>query len=220
MSIGKLYQLSLFKTLRINFKHFKFREAIKFPILVSRGVNFRSLKGNIKIEGNLSFGMIQIGFDTLGLVDWPKERAVIQNEGSIIFKGRATIGAASKIIVLKGGKVEFGQNFTLTGKSNIIAKNSVEIGNDCLISWDVQIMDTDFHHIQYDNSENRNKANTIVINQHVWVCSRVTILKGVEIAGDSIIAAGSLVTKDCTYRNSLYGGNPAKRIKSDIKWRE
>lgn len=55
----------------------------------------------------------------------------------------------------------------------------------------------------------------VIINEDVWIGSRVTILKGVEIGRGSIVAAGSVVTKD-VLPYSVYGGIPARFIK--FKW--
>ena len=51
----------------------------------------------------------------------------------------------------------------------------------------------------------------IVIEDDVWVGARCQILKGVHIGARSIIAAGSVVTKD-TEPYSIYAGVPAKKI--------
>ncbi|MDO8610502.1 MAG: DapH/DapD/GlmU-related protein [bacterium] len=50
------------------------------------------------------------------------------------------------------------------------------------------------------------------IGKNVWITTRCTILPGVTIGDNSIIAAGSVVTKDIP-PNCLAGGNPAKIIK-------
>ena len=47
---------------------------------------------------------------------------------------------------------------------------------------------------------------------NVWIGMDATILKGVTIGENSIVAAGSLVTKDVE-PNTIVGGNPAKTIK-------
>ena len=63
------------------------------------------------------------------------------------------------------------------------------------------------------------KVNTkaIVIGDHVWIGKNVTILKGVKIGNNAIIAAGSIVTKDVP-NNTLFGGNPAVIISEGVDW--
>lgn len=52
----------------------------------------------------------------------------------------------------------------------------------------------------------------IQVGDGTWICANVTILPGVKIGKGCVIAAGSVVNKDCE-ANCLYGGNPAKLIK-------
>ena len=52
----------------------------------------------------------------------------------------------------------------------------------------------------------------VIINEDVWVGANVIILKGVTIGEGSIIAAGSLVTKDVE-EYTIVGGIPAKILK-------
>ena len=59
------------------------------------------------------------------------------------------------------------------------------------------------------------KNEGIVINKNVWIGTNVVILPGVKIGKNSIIAAGSIVTKSFD-DNSLIAGNPAKLIKKLI----
>lgn len=54
--------------------------------------------------------------------------------------------------------------------------------------------------------------NEIIIGNDVWIGARVLILPGVEVGERSIIAAGSIVTKDIP-SNVIVGGNPAKIIR-------
>lgn len=55
-------------------------------------------------------------------------------------------------------------------------------------------------------------AKPVHIGSNVWVTSRCTILGGVTIGDNSVIAAGSVVTRDIP-ANCLAGGNPAKVIR-------
>lgn len=52
----------------------------------------------------------------------------------------------------------------------------------------------------------------IVLGRKVWVGSNATILPGVTIGDNSIVAAGAVVTKDVP-ANTIVGGVPARRIK-------
>lgn len=64
------------------------------------------------------------------------------------------------------------------------------------------------------------KTHTIcetVIGDDVWICANVTIIGGVHITGHHVIvASGAVVTQDITENYCLYGGIPAKKIKSYI----
>ncbi len=51
-----------------------------------------------------------------------------------------------------------------------------------------------------------------IIGDDVWIGYGSIIMSGVKIGDGSIIAAGSVVTKDVE-AYSIYGGNPAKKIK-------
>lgn len=55
------------------------------------------------------------------------------------------------------------------------------------------------------------KGGDVVIENYVWIASRVTILPGVRIGEGAVIAAGSVVTKNLD-PYGIYGGIPAKRI--------
>ncbi len=74
-----------------------------------------------------------------------------------------------------------------------------------------QIMDSDFHEIWDEDSE-QIKDTSVVIGNHVLVCSKVTILKGVKIGNNVIIAANSVVTRDVP-NGCVAAGNPARIIK-------
>ena len=65
----------------------------------------------------------------------------------------------------------------------------------------------------YDCNEKRQENDLpIVIEDGVWCGANVTILKGVTIGKDSIVAAGAVVTKSFP-PYSIIGGVPAKLLK-------
>ena len=53
----------------------------------------------------------------------------------------------------------------------------------------------------------------IVIKNNAWIGASATILPGITIGENSIVAAGAIVTKDVP-NNTIVAGNPAKQIKN------
>ena len=192
--------------------------ALKFPILISSKVVFIALKGKLVLQAPLHFGMIKIGFGDVGIFDKKKSRSIWELNGKIIFNGTANIGHGSKISVGAEGILEIGNNFEISAESSIVAFKKIVIGNDCLISWDVLILDTDFHKILDFNNNILNAPKEIVLGNKVWVGARSLILKGSNIPSNAIIAAASVVNNILPTENTIYGGSPAKFLKADIKW--
>lgn len=56
-------------------------------------------------------------------------------------------------------------------------------------------------------------AEPITIGDGCWIGANVTVLPNVRIGAGTIIAAGSVVTRDCD-PNSVYAGVPAQKIKT------
>jgi acetyltransferase-like isoleucine patch superfamily enzyme len=56
-------------------------------------------------------------------------------------------------------------------------------------------------------------ASPIVIKQNVWIGARVTLIGGVTVGANSVVAAGSVVTRDVP-RDTLVTGNPAQVVRS------
>jgi maltose O-acetyltransferase len=89
----------------------------------------------------------------------------------------------------------------------------ITIGRDCLFGPNVQLL-TPTHPL--DPQPRRDKleaAKPIVIEDNVWLGGAVTVLPGVTIGENSVIGAGSVVTKDVP-ANSVAVGNPARVIRS------
>ena len=102
----------------------------------------------------------------------------------------------------------------------ISSREAIEIGNDVLVGWNVNIRDNDgeTHRIYENNIENEYKKK-IVIKNHVWLCAFSSVLKGVEILEDTVVAYGTCVTKSLGEKNVILAGVPAKIVKRNIEWK-
>jgi acetyltransferase-like isoleucine patch superfamily enzyme len=89
----------------------------------------------------------------------------------------------------------------------------ISIGKNTLIGYNVEILDSDFHETSPNKRKSGNpKAAKVIIGNNVWLGSNVKVLKGVNIGDNTIISAGSIVTKSIP-ANVIAGGIPAKFMK-------
>lgn len=207
-----------FKTFYFNLKYLPFREAIKLPFFLSKNVYLRNVSGRIVLDYPVKRGQIKIGFGDVGLFDDKVSRTIWDVSGTVVFKGKIDIGHGSKIIVGKDGCLTIGDNFRITAESSIIAYSKISIGKDCLFSWNIHVMDTDFHIIKDETGEVINAPKPIIIGDNVWICSECLILKGANIPNKCIIGANSFVNKPLDNAGSIYAGNPVKCIKTNCTW--
>ncbi|MFY0630665.1 MAG: acyltransferase [Flavobacteriaceae bacterium] len=207
-----------FKSLIFNLKYLPFKQAIKLPFLISRKVYLMKTKGEISIESPIKTGMIKIGYGEVGIFDKKKSRSIWQVSGKVIFKGSANIGHGSKISVGQNATLEIGDNFNMTAESSIVCQKHIEFGNNCLVSWECLIMDTDFHKILDEDKKIINNPEPIIIGDKVWIGCRNLILKGSKISNNSIIGANSMVSKDISQNSGLFVGNPIQLKKENVTW--
>ena len=98
--------------------------------------------------------------------------------------------------------VNFGCTFLALG--GITIEDDVFIGPHCVLA-------TEYHP---ENPETRHSLLTkpIVVKRNAWLGANVTVLAGVTIGENAIVAAGSVVTKDVP-DNMIVAGSPAKVIR-------
>ncbi|WP_237673930.1 acyltransferase [Vreelandella profundi] len=121
-----------------------------------------------------------------------------------------------------GDSVEFrcnGQNKICVGDYNTFNKGSllignVKIGSNCLIAPLCVIVGSnhEFADMKTLTRLQGLSSRGVVIADNVWLGAQVTVLDGVNIGANSVIGAGSVVTKDIP-ENSIAVGNPCKIIR-------
>ncbi|HAR84937.1 hypothetical protein IO99_05000 [Clostridium sulfidigenes] len=213
------------KTIYFNFKYLPFKKAIKLPIIVSHRVWLMKSRGNVNINSNvIKPAMIKLGFGEVGIFDSMRSRSVWNVSGTVNFSGTATLGHGIKVSVEDEGKLNIGNNLIVTAESSIICRREISLGENVMISWQAQIMDSDLHPII--NSENIviNKDEPIDIGDNSWIGSRVILLKGVKLPKGTIVAAGSTLNKGALKsikekENSLIGGEPIRILKENVTFK-
>jgi acetyltransferase-like isoleucine patch superfamily enzyme len=115
-----------------------------------------------------------------------------------------------------GAEIVIGGDTGMSGGS-ICAAGSIRIGTGCLIGANVTLADTDFHALnpvnrRYNRNPDEIAVRPILIEDNVFIGADVVVLKGVTIGKNSVIGAGSVVTRDIP-ENTIAAGNPAKVIK-------
>ncbi len=185
----------------------------RFLVIADFGSGIRKArKSKLEIQKRLYLGGRYIG-EQSGNCAYMK----LSENSTCRIQGRVKLGPGVRVILEPGASISIGDNTYVTAASIIHCASSISIGSDCAIAWGTTILDTDFHSIVYEDRKHNSISKPIVIEDKVWIGCNCTILKGVTIGSNSVIAANSLVNKDVP-PNSLVAGNPAKVIKTNISW--
>lgn len=219
--INLLCKVNWILTLYFNLKYFPTKIALKFPFLIYHRTQLHVMKGNIILNTPPKLGLVKIGPHGLGTQDIKYSRTIWEVSGSLVVNGKISLGRGTKISIGNDAILTLGNNFIVTGRSSIICQKEISFGNECLLSWDILIMDTDFHHIMSEDGKIINKPRSILVGNHVWIGCRNTILKGVAIADNVIISANSTISKNINESNCAVGGIGKDLIvlKRNIDWK-
>lgn len=218
--LKQILDINLFKTILFNIHYFPLKTAIRLPVFIYKRSKILKRKGKIIIEHPIKTGMLKLGPYGLGTQDCLYSRTIWEVTGTLIIRGEANIGRGSKISIGKEGILTLGNKFTISGNTELICQKEITFGDNCLLSWEILMMDTDFHHILNEKGEKINPPKPIKIGNHVWIGCRNTILKGVSIADNTIIAANSTLTHSIINPNCVIGGNGnnIQILKTNINW--
>lgn len=110
-----------------------------------------------------------------------------------------------------GKNITVGKNVFINACCHFQDQGGITLGDNCLVGHNV-IFATLNHGFAPEERQSMLPA-PIVVGRNVWIGSNSTILQGVTIGDNSIIAAGSVVTKDVP-ANAIVAGVPARFIRS------
>lgn len=147
-------------------------------------------------------------FNTSDVEDFVKRTSIIQQLFGSVGEG---VSIEHNFHCDLGYNIHVGRNFYAGYNCTILDMATVTIGDDCMIGPNAGIY-TAGHAVA---PKDRNKSGygiPITIGNNVWIGGSCVILPGVTISDNSIVAAGSVVTKDVP-ANTIVAGNPAKLLK-------
>lgn len=126
---------------------------------------------------------------------------------------RAGINHPPQLVVGAQAVLSLGDHVGMSGGS-VFCLSKISIGNHVQLGVNCRIFDTDFHSL--DHLERRaGKAASgapVVIEDDVWLCANVTVLKGVRVGARTVVAAGSVVSSDLP-PDCVAAGVPAREIR-------
>ncbi len=150
----------------------------------------------VKIDGACWLRAIEIprGYSDIQLAD-----GVALDRGVVLLISGESRGAA---------KIVIGRAVYINRSTIIDASERIEIGANAMIGPSCYI--TDHDHVVGSADDLMSKPTRI--GERCWIGAHVTILKGVSIGDDTVVGAGSVVTKSLPAR-VIAVGNPARVIR-------
>lgn len=162
---------------------------------------------DLDIEGKLDFG-------TCYRCRSGRSSLLTLGDGArIVVNGSFDFYYGADVQLFDGAVLTLGNSFINSG-CKVRCHESITIGDGCAISHDFTVMDSNAHKL----GGSRGTA-PVVIGDHVWIGTRVTVLPGVTIGKGAVVAAGALVAKDVPV-GALVGGVPAKVIREHVEWEQ
>lgn len=143
-------------------------------------------------------------------------------KGKLVLANNVSIGAYSRIVVSTslnnvGEYIHIGNNVGIGEFAYLGGGGGLEIGDDCIIGQYLSCHPENHNYDSVDTLIRHQGVSRqgIVIGKNCWIGSKVTILDGVRVGNNCVIAAGAVVTKSVP-DNSVVGGVPARVLKNRI----
>lgn len=162
-------------------------------------------------------GALRIGLGSVGLSSEHDASVVRVREGAGLHcDGIVSLQRGVRVVV-DGGRLSFGHGTNVNGTgTKFLCSTGITVGAFCTFSWDVQVLDNDFHALTVDGEQKPSSA-PVVVGDRVWVGTRAVVLKGVTIGDGAVVAAGAVVTRDVP-AGAVVAGLPARVVGHADSW--
>lgn len=134
-------------------------------------------------------------------------------DATVIFGSRCVLDR--DMTVECSGSLEVGSGTIFGHHCTLAARESVVIGNDCLIAEMVSIRDHDHRFDLGLDTPVRDQGfdcRPVRIGSNVWLGCKVTVVKGISIGDNAVVGANSVVTHDVP-ANAVAVGAPARVVR-------
>lgn len=207
-------RLGIINTIYINLRVFPLRKAVRIPIIVGSGIRFRGLrKGCIVCDTKTACISLGVREGSFGLHRGSKSLLQFGKNGILTVIGKAMFQKSFYMNI--GGNVTMRNNFSSNTGFVMSCGKSITFGENCLLGWNVTLIDGDGHSIISKN-EKTNFDRPIEIGDNCWIAANASILKGVSLKDGTIIPYGSIIFKSTSVENSIFNNST---LKENISWR-
>lgn len=186
MNITKFYRL-LFKTAKDLSFYKSFLGYVSFPLklFISRHTKITRFSGSLlQINGQLFIDCKNGG------QFFYNSSLVLMEDSKLTISGRVNFFSGLNLKLFETSNMEIGNGTYFSGPVTIHCKESIHIGANCAISWNVSIIDSNFHKLP---GEKKVKTEPVKIGDCVWIGCNSVILPGSVIEDGAVIPAGSTV---------------------------
>ncbi|MGZ8969762.1 MAG: acyltransferase [Telluria sp.] len=98
-------------------------------------------------------------------------------------------------------------------------KRKIEIGQDCMISFQIDLRTSDAHGIyETDGNALINPPGDIILDNHVWLGQGTMISMNVRVASNAVVGARSFLRNLDVASGCIYAGSPARLVRSGVFW--
>lgn len=198
--------ISLFQFIKLNFfSKNVIRDKGKYIIPYKNAILDLSKEARIYVKGR----HVRIGINKL---KGSKAETHVRMDGNAVWNSNNGCDLFhNTVLEIKSNAIFDTGYFSINGGSVIICAKHIKLGEDVMMGRNIIIYDSDHHEVWNEKLEKANPSKDVVIEDHVWLTSNVTVLKGVTIGRDSLITAQTVIRKDVA-KNSIVGGGASGKV--------
>ncbi len=186
---------------------------LKFIVFIGRKVVYNKIYFTTSMQNKVDiFGRSLV---SLGKRTFIEKYVFISASGLGI-----TIGENSRVyrfscLKAQSGSIVLGKNCTLQPGCFLGGAGGIEIGDNVRIAPGVKMFsyDHNFSNREIPIYEQGIVLGKIIVENNVWIGSDAILTKGVKIGEGSVVAAGSVITRDVP-RYTIVAGTPARVIRN------